>query len=151
MENLEKAPVVISSAHAMFGTDKNMEKNGIILDYDDFWLRIARAGGANTRYNDVLKHKFKPHRRAIQTETLSDAKADALVLETFAETVILGGGCKAYGEGFLVAADGSKLQITRENLITYFGELPDLFADVKEQAGKISLFRKEVLETDAKN
>ena len=40
---------------------------------------------------------------------------------------------------------------TRDEMIKQFTDLPDLFKDIQEQAGKVSLFRSAELEEDAKN
>lgn len=137
--------------YGMFATDKELEKNGVWLDYGSFRLLIARAGGANERYTKLVNHKFKPHRRAIQTDTLSDKLADKLIREAYCEAVVLGGDSEAFGDGFIPDAEGNKMEVSYQNLINMFTELPDLFADVKEQSTRVALFRKEILEQDAKN
>lgn len=140
-----------SNPYGLFGTDKDLEKNGIILDYGHFWLRVARAGGANQRYTKLVNHKFKPHRRAIQTETLSDKVAEKLVVEAYAEAVVLGGGSKKFGDGFIPDVNGDSMAVDYDGVIKLFTDLPDLFADVKEQTQRVALFRKQVQEADAKN
>src|SRR3546814_8248505 len=62
----------MASPYELFGTDTKSEKDGIILDFGEFWLRIARAGGANKKFGRVLDAKMQPHRRAMQSGTLDD-------------------------------------------------------------------------------
>lgn len=133
------------SPYAMFQTDAKLEKDGIILDYGDFKLRIARAGGANRRYERLLEQRTKPIRRALQTDAPGlKRRVEPILREVFAETVVLG------WEG-VVDRDGNELPFTKENCIKLFEDLPDLFADVQEQATKMSNFRSEALEDEAKN
>lgn len=146
--------------YKMFGTDADLEKNGIKLDYGTFFIIIGRAGGANKKFSNLLAAKMKPHRRAIQTDTLDDKVAEKLVLEAYSEGVIFGWGYYEFGEndaiktvhtGLFPSEDGGTLEFNRENVIKVMTALPDLFRDVKEQAEKVSLFRKEVVEADAGN
>lgn len=143
--------IASDSPYAQFGTDKKAEKDGVVIDYGDFWFRVARTGGANTRYTKRLNAEFKPHRRAIQTDTMKDDKADELVRKVFIETAVLEGGSKKFGDGYIVGRSGEQIAINAESLDTLFTELPDLFKDLQEQAGKVSLFRVMEQEEDAKN
>ena len=71
-----------------FKTDLGREDGGVWVDLDaTARVKIARTG--NSRYRDLLRAKLKPHRRAIQAETLSDDIADRLLAEVMAETVLL--------------------------------------------------------------
>lgn len=141
----------MSNPYAMFGTDANMEKQGIELDYGAFAIRIARTGGANKRFARVLDTKMRPLRRAIQSETLDEAVAAKVMAEVFAEAVVLGWSSTEFGEGKIPGKDGEPLEFTKANVLNLFLDLPELFADVREQAGKASLFRQSELEADAKN
>lgn len=142
----------MSNLYKNFQTNKDLEKDGIFLEYglldDDplkpIRIKIARSGGANQRFASVLEAKTKPHRRNIQTETIDNKIVEKLLLETFAESVILDWENVA-------DADGNVLHFTKENVIKVLTDLPDLFADIREQAAKSSLFRTEILENDAKN
>jgi hypothetical protein len=167
--------------YSQFQTDAALEKAGIDLDYGEFRVKIARAGGSNDRFAKIFEAKMKPVRRAVQTETLENSRAESLLREAYAEGVILewavrvatdkagkpldppvlaSGYAKANkgkepeGTAFIQgieAADGSILPYTNENVVATLQALPDLFADIREQAGKVGLFRKAGQEEDAKN
>lgn len=133
------------SIHAMFKTDKDLEKNGIVINYDDtIKVRIARAGGANTRYLKTLERKSKPYRRAIDQGTMNPEVANQILREAYAEAVILD------WEG-ITDEDGNEIPFTKENCVKLFEDLPDFFEDLKEQAMKMALFRATVREEEAKN
>ncbi len=147
----------LSNAYAQFETDTSAEKNGVVIDYGDFYFKICRAGGANERYTRILKEKFKPHRRALQTETMSDDAQDRLIREAYAEGVIVGWGYrknpkdKGFVDGKFLDRDGNELAFSIENVSQVITDLPDLFKDLQEQASKVSLFRAVIDEADAKN
>lgn len=134
----------MGNAYALFETDSSREKGGIEIDYGDFKIYIARAGGANKAYQKSLEVKSRPFRRAIQAETLDPETMTAIMREVYADTVIL------RWEG-VTDRDGNDLPFTKDNCIKLFTDLPDLFEDVMSMAQKSSLFKTEMQEAEAKN
>lgn len=139
------------SLYKQYGTDKEIEKTGVILKYandDDpkkpIEIRIARAGGGNLAFQKRLDLEIKPFRRQIQTETLSKAKDREIMIRVYSATVIL-------GWENVKDADGNDLPFNYENCIKLLTDLPDLFEDIVEQSHKVALFRSEIREADAKN
>lgn len=138
------------SLYKQFKADPNLEKDGIVLQYADnskgepIEFRIARAGGGNAAFTKRLEVLTKPYRRQIQTETIERAQVDKLIRQAYAETVVL---------GWKNVEDeaGNPLPFTVENCVKLFTDLPDLFADIQEQAQKAVLFRAELREADAGN
>jgi hypothetical protein len=139
------------SLYKQFRTDENLEKSGIKLTYGEVWFYVARAGGANKKFSRILEAKLKPHRRAVQTETMDEKTAEKLMREAYAEGVVLGWGSVKHGEGRMTGPDDEALDFTVENVVRVFTDLPDLFADLREQTGKVALFRATVDEADAGN
>lgn len=129
-----------------FRTDPELEKNGVVLDYGEYWVRIARAGGANKAYQVALDRKLRPYRRALQNDALSVERQNDLVRETYIETVIL-----EWGGSGMVDEKNSPLEFTQGNVRKVLTDLPDLWLDILGQAQKAILFRKEILEAEAKN
>lgn len=133
-----------------YGTNKDMEKAGIILDYGlnskgkPIFIKIARAGGANQQFAKCLDRKTKPYRRQIQSETLDEEIGARIQREVYAESVIL-------SWSGVEDADGNEIPFNRENCEKLLTDLPDLFTDIREAAGKIVLFRNELKEEEAKN
>lgn len=139
------------SLYKQFTMDKTLEKNGILLEYGEdektkkpIRIRIARAGGSNQRFGKLLDAKFKPYRRALQTETLDTGLAEKLMKEVYAEAVVL-------GWENVSDKSGKALPFSPENVIKLFDELPELWSDIKEQAGRAALYRQELQEASAKN
>lgn len=142
------------SMYRNFRTDDSLEKEGIVLDYGTFRVTIARAGGANKRFAQLLDAKAKPYRRAIATETLDNEKGSELLREVYAEAVIRKWETKAedgsWQEG-VEQEDGSVAPYSKAAVLKALTDLPDLFMDIQEQAQKVSLFRKSVREAEAGN
>lgn len=148
-----KKAAVANALFAAFATDKNLEKTGIDLQFGfierdgkevPMEITIARAGGANTRFDKVFEHKTKPYKRMIQTDSLDPEVGKRIMRETYAETVIL-------GWKNIPNAEGEFLDFTRENVISIMTQLPDLFQEVQVNANKAALFRVVVNEEDVKN
>ena len=138
-----------------FGTDASREKEGLWLEYGDFRVRVARAGGGNKSYQKALEAKTRPYRRAIQTDTFDNDRANQLLMSVFSTHVVRGWETKINGEwvsGIETAEGGSELlQVNAENVMKTFQALPDLFADVMQAAQNAALFRTALLEEAAGN
>lgn len=138
------------SLYKQFKTDKNVEKEGIVLNYGknskgaDIEIRIARAGGANVQYAKLLEVKTKPYRRQIQNETLDNDVAEKITKEVYAKAVVL-------GWSGVEDENGKEMEFSFENCMKLFDDLPDLWADIQQQSTKAALFRADILEQDAKN
>jgi hypothetical protein len=129
-----------------FKTDPEAEVKGIVLDFGDYWVRIARAGGANTAFIKAFEAALKPVRRAMELGTLSEAKAQEIGFGTFADHIVLDWG----GEG-MVDENGNPLERTRENVIKLFYDLPDFFLEIKKHAEDRANFRRKAREEESKN
>lgn len=142
------------SMYKQFKTNPVLEKSGIVLDYGDYRITVARAGGANKRYLKVLDARTKPYRRAIQMETMDPERAAAIFKQVYAETIVINWETKVDGEwheGIESPTGGDLLPVTIENIVSTFNELNDLFMDVREQAEKSVLFRQSIQEEEGKN
>lgn len=149
------------SPFAAFETDPSVERDGIKLDYGAFYFRVARAGGANSRFRDVLRQRMAPHKRAVATETMNDDLADKISIDVFAETVILGWGRPAKDkdgkptgkdeEGVITWRDGTDRDYSVDSVKELFRLLPDLARDVMVQAQSAALFRSAIADIDAGN
>lgn len=145
--------------YEQFETDSNLETSGIWIDYGDFRVQIARAGGANKRYLSYAEAKTKPFRRAIQAGTMPEERSRALLYDIYAKTVVLDwqvndgedkDGNTKWKKG-IHKKGGGLLEVTPENIALTFKNLPSLFMDLQQAAESHALFRKEEMEADAKN
>ena len=123
----------MSTVYQAFETSKDLEQAGIVVDYGAFKFTIARAGGANRKFSNLLDRKLRPHRRAIQAGMFDDDTAQRVLAECYAEAVILG------WEG-VTDRDGNPLAFTRDNCVRLLLDLPGLFEDLREQAQNASNF-----------
>lgn len=142
-----------------FRSDPKAEQDGIVLDYGTFRVTVARAGGSNKAYLRLLEMKARPFQRAIQAGAFDHERSGELLREVFASTVVKDWETRFPGkqEGEydwqrgIEASDGALLPVTRENILATFVALPDLFADIVDQAGKGVLYRAALREEAAKN
>jgi len=142
------------SMYSQFKTDAAMEQSGVWLDYGDFKVKIARAGGANNKFTKLLETRTKPFRRAMQTETMNNDKAMELLRGVYAEAIVLAWETKVDGvfkSGIENPEGGDLIKFSAEAVTDVFNALPDLFADIQEQSNKVAIFREELLESDAGN
>lgn len=136
----------------MFETDQKLEVDGVTLEYgtnsrgQPMRIKVARAGGANVQFLKVYEQITKPYRRQLQTGAKLPKKLnDQLNRELYARSVV------KEMSGF-EERDGTPIPTESvEDIMAFFERLPNLFADVMEQASTMSLFRDEVREGDAGN
>ena len=145
----------MSKMYAMFEGDSSLEQDGIWLDYTEFRIRAAHAGGANKSYAKLLDAKTKHLRRAIQTGSVQEDTLNTILIHVFAETIVrdwevLDEDTGEWKRG-IHDRDGNVIPVTQENVIKTFKALPNLFANVRDAVTNNTLYRKEELEEDAKN
>lgn len=125
----------MTSFYDKFQTDTNYETGeGVVLNYGELGkIRIHRAGGRNTRFQNLRQARFKPYTRQLQNDTMDESVARQIAIEVYAKTVIVGwDGVKD--------RDGSDLPFTEENVIRLMTDLPDLFRDIQTAAEDRSMF-----------
>ena len=130
-----------SPLHAAFGTVKEYETNGVVLDFGVAKIKVRRAGGANRLYASVFSAKMRPHRRAIDAGTLPDDTARDLLLETYFEAVVVS------WEG-VTDEDGNVREYTLENFKKTMIELPDLWATIRVESDNIKNFQAAQVKAD---
>lgn len=145
------------SMYKQFKTDGDLEKQGVVIDYGSFRVRVARMGGSNKKFVTLLEQRTKPLRRAIQAETVDRTKLIDVVRSVFVDAVILdwevntGTEESPKWESGIEGENGELLPFNRDNVLDALRNLPDLYDDLQEQAGKAALFRAQALEDEAKN
>lgn len=152
--------------YQMFEMDKDLEREGITVNYGSVKFQIARAGGRNKAFKDTFSAKAKKHRTQIDNETMSDDMADRIMAESYAEAVVLGWWTRKEdenGDPILNAKGEEKWVDTVENkagkhvkysieeCVKLFLDLPDLFSSLQSYAIKAGNYRKEIDETDEGN
>lgn len=138
-----------------FKTDTDLETDGIWLDYGDFRVKIARSGGANKKFARMLEARTRPYQRAIKAGTLDNDVSNRIMRDLFIACVILDWNVKTedgWVKGIAPLDDPAKIvPPSAQALAEVLEGLPDLFADIQEQAQSAANFRSEALEDNAGN
>ena len=140
----------MSGLYQAFETNKDLENSGIELDYGKnskgapIRIRIARAGGANKRFAKVLDRLLRPYKRQLANDQLSDDVAKDVMIQAYADAVVL--GWEGVGD-----REGNPMEFSRENVVKLFTDLPELFLDVQQQSQKAALFLVDILEGEQGN
>lgn len=140
----------MSNLFKMFQTDSTLEREGVWVDYGHnerghtTRFLMARAGGANVRFQAVSEHETKPYRRMLQQDMLTPEIANKILMNVYAKAVVKN------WEGVL-DEQGEEMPYSQENVIILFTKLPDLFKDLQSVASQGSHFRMTALEDEAKN
>lgn len=137
----------------IYETDKKVEREGVIVEYaPGVEIKIARAGGANKRFAKVLTKLSRPHRRAIQTNTIDEQLLTDMFITAYAQAVVL--GWKGFTKDLITHDDADAeivLDFNQENVEAVLHAQPNLFKDIQETADNIAIFRAEILESDSGN
>lgn len=145
--------------YSTFQTNPDLEKDGVWLDYGDFRIRVARAGGANKKYLALAEKTFKPVRRSIEAGSMSNQRAEHLLMDVYSKAVVKDwetkvtdpiSGEESWKKG-IEDPDGDLLEVNAANIYQTFQNLPSLFLDLQQQADVIANFRAAELEEEAKN
>ena len=155
-----------------FETDPALEKGGIYINYYDnndddlFRVKIARAGGANKRFDKATNLAAKNNKRLLDPENTGSEKSKKIMREVYASTIILdwevskrdeNGEVMKDEEGFTVwqqgieGSDGSLLPYNQANVISTLVNLPGLYLDIAKEANRDAPFKKHVAEVEVKN
>lgn len=156
----------MSNLYEMFEMDKDLEREGITVNYGSVKFLLARAGGRNKVFKTIFSAKAKKYRHQIDQETLSDDVADTIMAESYAEAVVLGWWSRKedeYGDPVLKAngdetwvntiknKEGKSIKFSVAECVKLFNDLPDLFADIQRMSTKAANYRKEIDEADEGN
>lgn len=138
------------SLYENFETNKEREIGGVPMEYSPNkdgsvpTFHVTRMSRSNTRYTKRLEAATKPHRRAIQLETMDNTLAEKISMGVFVETILL-------GWSNIQGRDGKVIPFSKAAAIALFTDLPDLYDDLQGRASKASEFRDAAVEEEAKN
>ena len=138
------------SLYKNYATDANRETNGAEVMFeanDDSTVPtfiVGRIGDSNKEYMKALRSATKPFQRQIDLGVLPPEKDAAIFMEVFLSSILKGWSNVQDENGALVS-------YSKENAQKLFADLPDVFKEIQKQASKAALFRKTVLDEQAKN
>lgn len=144
------------SMYEQFETSASLEQQGITLDYGSFRVRMARAGGANTKYARKLSDLWAPHKRAMQLGAMDEKVAQEILIKALVFGCILDWEVcvdreKDEWKKGIEGRDGEIMPFSTDNLLKTLRELPNLFLNLQEDAKNMTLYREVLREEDAKN
>ncbi len=143
-----------SSVFRTFGTSRQLEREGIWLNYGDIKFLVARAGGTNIAYQELLKAKIRPVRHQIERDTLSKDDDNRINAELYAETIIKDVQVLQedgqWVKGVPTEA-GDVAPYSTAAVVALLLELPELFRDLRTCASDSQKYLKEQEAADTKN
>lgn len=143
----------MSSLRKNFKTNAGLEKTGVWYETGETRIRLARAGGSNTAFNVAVAKYAKDNQRAMATNAMDEAKMLRFLMEVYAEFVVTEWETKANGAWVagIESEDDALLEVSFDNILATFVELPDLFQECKAVAEGIQYFRQSNLDGITKN
>lgn len=145
-------------------TSSRLETEGIWLQIDDTRIKLARAGGKNTKFTTAAEKIAREHKRSL--ELMGEAQGRKLFAKLFAEIVVLdwltqkddgeldedglafpdnaGPSDKRWVRG-ISGPTGDIVEFNVENVLKTFDDIPDLLRMVKETAEDASLYRESLV------
>jgi hypothetical protein len=143
------------SLYAKFETSVDREVEGIPFEFTEAGMRVtlARAGGANKAYGRAITSSSARIRRALETNTMTDADARKLLATAYADAVIKRWETLVDGEwkDGIEGPDGNLLPFNRQNVVDTLLNLPTLLETLKGCAEDWQIFLRSTIEGDAKN
>ena len=145
-------------------TNDKLEQEGIWLHVGGTRIRLARAGGKNTKFITAVEKVARENKRAL--EFMNESSSRKLYFKLYAEHVVLDwltedakgtldemGQATAEdnfeGERYVRGISGPDdvvVDFNKENVLKTFDDLPDLFIMIKQTAEDPSLYRQELLD-----
>lgn len=135
---------------ADFKTNTDFEVNGVEVEFSmnaDGTIPtfiISRMGKSNKAYTKALEAASRPYRRQIEAGSMNNDVAEKMMMDVFVDTVLKGWKNVQY-------ENGTPIEFSKVQAKLLFSELPDLYNELVERASKLSTFRTESLEEEAKN
>lgn len=145
-----------------YRTNKDLEKTGITLQFDDLGQRIvlARAGGANDRYNkrvrELTKHITRLGQGALEPGPMEEMAK--LSRQAFIETCVLKWETLVDGEWVqgiekedMGEPGGGLADFNPANVAKVFDYQPDLYTELSNQVGSHTRFLEDAREAELGN
>lgn len=131
-----------ASLYDLFETNSDAENAGIWVPVGPARFKLARAGGANEKFQKTAMKRLKPF--AASFETLPKKTADELAIGIFVDAVLLDweGVTDRAGNVVPYSPDAAKKLLT---------DLPNLYITLRGESEKMSNFSQANLEAAAGN
>jgi hypothetical protein len=140
------------SLYKSYKTDNKLETEGVTFELYDNRITMARAGASNPAFATSMNKRTQPYRRQIARNEMLPAKEAEIMRLVYADSIIQNWEVKD-GDGWRQGIEGpdGTIPFTHENVVKTLEALPDLFMELQGLATSAQNYRKEQLESDAKN
>lgn len=133
------------SLYKQFKTDQTAETEGTVLQYlDGVEITVARAGGANKRFQRAMDEYQRKFGRQIKAGILPEEVGQHELAKIYASHVILGWENVTDENGF-------EMSFTHANVVKLLMDLPDLFTDIIRATSDFQTFKEEDHAAEAGN
>ena len=134
--------------YKVFGTNTQREAEGIKIflstEPEEIYFVLARAGGNNKKYQELLTKMLAPYKRQLDMGTLNESISKKIMTEVFCKTCLLNWkGVKSM--------KGELLGYSIDSAIDLMNDLPDLYTYLWGETQKLINFQDPEMEEIAKN
>lgn len=134
------------SLYDLYHTDERLEKRGVPINIGaGAELTIARAGGANTKFQRFHDAKMRPYRTQQAAGTMDEKVMRELLAECYAHAIITG------WSGVKHPKTGEPLPFSKQNVVDLLVRLPALLDLVLQESARLQNFQLAGVEADAKS
>lgn len=138
-----------ANVYLTFGTDPELEKNGVILRYElengeKVLFKIKRSGVRNSEWRRLYNELMRPREDETLKGEMSEEESKFLLSEIYARSVVV--DWKNVKD-----AEGVDVPFTTESCIELFRFIPDLFQLIIRDSGDKSNFREAQVQQTIKN
>jgi hypothetical protein len=145
----------MSKLYDNYQTDKAAELNGVWIDDSGASFKLARMGGANTKFQKAMTAAMKPYMREIQLGVIDDAALDPILRKVFIDTILVDWKWTdedgTVHEHEIPGADDMPVAFSSDAAVKLFADLPDLYSRLRTEAQSYANFRASTLAVAAKN
>jgi hypothetical protein len=147
----------MKSLRNAFKASDKLETEGVFLELANTRVRLARAGGTNTRFNAAMTTVQEKHKRALVHGLMSEPALKNAAFEVWAKTVVIswetniGTDEKPNWVPGIDDGEGGVIDASVENIIQTFHEMPDFFLECKNFSENIQWYREALLKEAAGN
>lgn len=136
-------------------TNPELEKSGVWMDYGDYRVLIARAGGANRKYLNELQMATKPLKRALETNSVPAERQKEIMTKVFAKTIVMGWQVFDEDKGEFVDGieqpDGKIGKFSVKLVEQTLTNLPSVLEKIQRDAMDMELYLTSLRDEDTKN
>lgn len=133
----------MKNLYNLFKTDKNLEMNGVVLDFGGPQIRLRRAGGANRLFNTTFNDVSRPYAQAMAARALDPDKQRDMLIDVYFRSVVL-------GWDNVTDEDNKPLEFNVVNFKKVMVDLPDLWDVVRSEADNLRNFQLASAKEDGK-